>query len=337
MRVYYRPGEWGRLGGPRYIRFKDCIVIDKTSPTLTTDSGGETPVANGVITISGGKGYEDDGVTPLMGWNNISHQPTSTQASLETFLYQTPSPAPLPAINMPVDYDFVPNHDILAGKALITFGCLPKVRKAKEVMKATLPIPSIPAFPHLDLVRAAMQHQIDLVQQDLNQNTMDIFNGNMQDILNNLGNTMNDLSTAYFDIAFSRYESSFSINPVIQWTGQLILVTIVFKDVNGNIISNDLSTTVINHILPKLKIKPSLGIIEKVEYDGTSAFVATLTSLNDGNGTLGVVYDNQVFATIVPNPDPTIASTVVENTQKYTFIRNISMDQLPRRTNEDVV
>lgn len=165
LRLFYNPQIFGRvkyihtydafghiisttsyidpLNQPRYIRFKNCIVTSVPSRILTMPDGTTQPIQSGVCVLAGGLGFEDDGKTPLVGYNDdgITHINGNPQATLETFIHIAPTKA-IEATDgcvfNDVTYTFNPNIYVLFNKNVITAGCEPNFSFTRKFMSATI-------------------------------------------------------------------------------------------------------------------------------------------------------------------------------------------------------
>jgi len=330
VRLYFVPAQFGQTGTSRYIRFKGCIVLTQGSTNLINFDGTSNLIPTGVLLLGGGLAYEDDGTTAIYV--------SGKQATLETLLFLPPVSAPSPGdvITLTMEYTFTPNYEALFAKSLITAGCAPSIRASKEALASTYPLPEIPPMPDLVAPLTAMQNEVTNVVSNLNSATLDAFSNNMTTILNSVKDSTSAILAQYFDLAFDRFQSGFTLSPAVQWINQTIGISIIFKDRNGNVLSNGLTGSVITHIIKNLKIKNSFGSIQNVRYDGSEFFLADLDSASVGNGTLGMVYNNQVFASLVVNTDLTIPSTIVDNVKDYSFLNNVSLENVPSRTDQDL-
>lgn len=341
IRIYYEPRAFTRSGTARYIRFKQCVVISQGSYNLINYDNSTTRINTGVLLLSGGLGYEDDGVTV------IDLPGTNTQATLETFIT-------LPATSEDVDlfgninypdnvvifnnssYTFNPNFEYLFAKSLISAGCAPSIKISKSALATTFPIQTIPTLPDFTAIQNSLANEIDNLFSNLNSDTLDTFYNNTVAITNTAATDINGQLEAYFDLAFDHYNSSFTISPSVQWQNQGILVSIVFKDRNDNIISDNLNSVVSTYIKNKIQIVNSFGKITSVSYDGSEFFIADITTTTVGSGSVYVIYNNEVLSILTPNSDPTQPAIITKNIQDYTFINSVELDGAQRRTDIDI-
>lgn len=331
IRFYYDPVKFGRVGIARFIRFNSCILLSATSTNLKNWDLSTTQVNSGVLQIAGGLGFEDDNKTILYGISDPSHQ-----ATLETFIYSSTDVMPTISDEIIFDkleYALNPNYLILFAKSLISIGCVPSIKKSKDSLN-DFPQPTIPQPPDITVPYTEIVNQVDLLASNLNHGTLSDFNKNVTTILNNLKSDTSKAISNYIDLAFDRYNSIFTIDPHIQFTGLYIKVSIELKDRGTITLTDNLSIDNQNHVIGNLQIKNSLGVVSAITYQDPY-FIANIGSDIGGDGTVYVIYNGQTLATLTPSSDGTTPATIKENIQDYTFILNVSTNILNVSTNAE--
>ena len=321
IRFYYDPVKFERTGVARFIRFNNCILLSATSTNLKNWDLSTSQVSSGVLQIAGGLGFEDDNKAILYGISSPLYQ-----ATLETFIYSSTNVMPTIADEIIFDnleYSLNPNYLILFGKSLISIGCVPEIKQSKNSVD-NFPQPVIPPPPDLTIPYTAITHEVDTLASNLNHDTLSSFNKNVTSILENLKSDTSKAISNYIDLAFDRYNSTFTLDPHIQFTGDFVKVTITLKDRNDLIITDRLSTDNQNHIIDKLKISNSFGSLSIITYQDPY-FIANIGSDIGGDGSAYVIYNGQTVATLTPSVDGKTPSTIKENIQDYTFIQNINV------------
>jgi hypothetical protein len=140
LRFWYEPSAFpGRVdtSTPRYIKFLNCIM--KLAPTddLLLFNNTPTTIANGVVYLVGGSGYEDDGVTPLFGFDDGINKNSYAGAGLEGFIHVAPTYSTSATlvdnhiIIANITYTFKPSLAVLLSKDLVTAGCEPSLALTK--------------------------------------------------------------------------------------------------------------------------------------------------------------------------------------------------------------
>jgi hypothetical protein len=244
IRFFYNPSLFGRAGEEaRFIRFKDCIVTKASSSNLIQASGGVTSKSTGVIKISGGIGYEDDGETKLIGYDKstgqkLTESDVSTDATIDNFLFlpsKSVSYVSTPLPNIPgqdfidfsnIDYTFKINHQVLVAKSIITFGCMPAVAQDKAATNelftkdANIKIAQLTNFPWPDVQSAidCMNLSINAFRSNVTIDGTNTLKVSLLSCLDNLREQAENAINVAITLAFDKYKSAFSLEPDIQFT-----------------------------------------------------------------------------------------------------------------------
>lgn len=355
LRLFYNPISWGILTdplGPRFIRINSCIVLNAPTTSLSEFDNSSKTIANGVLNLTGGLAFEDNGKTPI----DIN----GVQATLNTFIHMSAETGIIPPPLNPTDgytfsevsYDFIIQHPILLSKALITLGCVPSVGLDRAFVNTVfgnninftllnnLALPDVPA------AQLCMATAIAGLQNNISNEGLATFQSTMSACLSNLQNQATTAAATLIGIGFDANKSTFTIAPSTQFTTQPIKVSVTLAESSGTSITNNLSPTLASTVAGNIKADITLGAIDSFVYDGYSLFTANLTSKLPGNGTIKVSYQNQVISTVNLPSDLTQPPSISETVVPYTFIYSPAVSSVktavgdtegaPRLDNKDV-
>jgi hypothetical protein len=341
LRLLYNPISWNRVGPQQYIRFTDCIVT--AAPTQTDASGVNVPT--GVLNLVGGKGYLDDGVTVLTGFNPDG-TPSSAQATLENFIHTQASITGQPLaqdgyIFQDITYTFKPNIAVLLQKNLVNAKCMPQIGLSAQFMADVVYSQvTVQAQNLADLVNGANGHvfpdtagaeqclltAVSNLRSNMTVAGVAEFQAATNLCLNSLEAATEAAVADVIGIGFNPCESSFSLTPNTQFTTQSIVVTVNLNENNGLPLTQNLPPDIGQSIANNIKATATFGAVSNFSYDGYQFFTANITSDRPGNGSVMVAFQNQVLCTnelpTLSNPFdatfPTPSHTL--QAQDYTFV-----------------
>lgn len=323
LRIFYDPTNWGRpyyeAGFPRYILFKNCIVLRQPSKNLSLYDNSTTNINNGVFTIAGGAGFEDDGTTRLIAYESdgITRKTDDTQASLNTFLHRAEYVDPAPVL-YPFDgysynniqYTFKPNQQVLMDKGLITSGCIPSIDLDKTFVNNVLygdinvKLPQLQAavlvqngFPDPNAAQECLAVAVANLRNNFTVEGVAQFKATTDICLNKLKEDTSNTLGKLVEIGFEACKSRLSLNTNQQFTSKPIIVSVNLNEKNGLPIASNLSAPIANNIAAKLKPYITFGNIGKFTYDGYQVFTAELTSKESGEGSIMVAFNDNIFCT----------------------------------------
>jgi len=344
LRLFYNPANWGRIGTARWIRFTDCIMLTVPSPFLSNYNNTTLPIANGVVKLVGGLGYEDDGYTFLIGFGDDGVTPLTDQATyhatLENFLHKVRTPvtaAPAALINdgylfNNAEYTFKPNLPILVSKDLITLGCDPDVSANRVFINTVLvgdanvrlqalnDLINSGAFPNPAQTQECLSTALAGLRGNLTLDGAATFQKTALTCLQQLADSTNNAIGNLVGLGFDPSTSSFTLDPPIQFTGQPITVTVNLNEKYGTSLTKGLTPEIAPNIASRIKAFIGFGNIDNFTYDGYQLFTAQLNSLDPGGADLSVSFDGQVFCTNTIPADTNIAATHTLQQQAYQFI-----------------
>jgi len=302
LRLFYNPNAWGRTGASRYIRIKDCIVLYPTRSYYKDYNNVLHFFTSGVLNLSGGTAYEDDGKTLIpdfkYGLNSFLHQQDHVSnnpvlAPTDGYLFEN------------IEYTFKPNITALLNKNLITASCSPELSFAKTFVNnafaadISLKLQIANSIPLPDTNGAAdcLIASVDTLRNNISLDGLAEFASTSNLCLSKLENECVTALCELITVGFDPCKSSFTISPSVQFTTQLIKITVSIKDRNGANLTSGLSSDVADCLISKLKAHTTFGEVSKFTYDGVNAFNANITSSNPGKGTLMISFDNNIFCT----------------------------------------
>lgn len=351
LRMYYNPLSWGRSGSPKFIQFKNCIMLKPPVLDLTIYDNSTTPIETGVIILGGGLGYEDNGTTVLTGFGSDGITPISSQATLENFIHM-PNASSVTPIFLPSDgyqfqditYTFKPNLAFLQSKDIITLGCMPDFALTKNFINTVYAgdvslktkllgdLLNSKDFPDTNAAQDCLSTALSALRSNLTVQGVAQFQATTTICLDTLkGNTNNALSSL-IGLGFDPCKSTFELSPKIQFTTKPIKVTVDLKERNGLPITTGINSDTATDISNKLKAHNTFGKVSRFAYDGYHSFVADLTSDIPGNGNIMISFDNNTLCTNVNDPP----SHTLQNIDYQFVYAPATSDGKPRRDAGDL-
>lgn len=341
LRLFYNPAQWGRIDplGPRYIRFDNCIFSQVPTGDLIEGDNSQVSVPTGVGMLVGGLGYEDDNTTVLNGYLPDGLTPSDQQASLETFIHMPSETGANPVLNVndgytfdDIQYTFTPNIAPLLQKNIVTLGCIPAVSLNRDFVNTVIAgdvslqttlltdLVNSPNFPNPNAAQECMTTAVSALRANLTVAGVAEFQATTTACLQNLQNATQAALGSMIGIGFSPCNSTFSLNPSLQFTTKPIVVSVNLNEVNGLPLTNTLPPSVASTVAQGIKGYPTFGAVSDFSYDGYSLFTALLTSPTPGDGELSVSYNNQMLCINTFPADTTVAPTHAIQTQSYQFV-----------------
>jgi len=313
LKFWYNPINFGRVGIPRFVIFKNCVVIKQPTTNLYKYDNSTVSEPTGVVKIVGGLGYEQDETTILKGYADDNITETTQQATLETFIklpvYKSSSPilsSTDGAEFLNIEYTFKPNIKPLQNKGIVTAGCAPELSFAKnfinqtlggDIALKTLDLKNL-KLPDIAAAQECLTNSISLLRSGLNEEAVGVFQASCTACLESLKKDTLDALNAAIGIGVDPCKSSFTATPTVQFTSKTIKVKIELKERNGISMSANLPETVATDLATKIKLHTSFGETTKITYDGSKYFTSEIKSKEAGKGKLMVSFDNNIFCTI---------------------------------------
>jgi hypothetical protein len=341
IRVLYNPSQWnGRLGPTRWIRFNNCIVTHAPNAYYSGYDNSAVSMPNGSLNLVGGFGFEDDGVTPLLGFAADGITQIGTQARIENFLhfptYVDNSPTLHPtdgyAFVNDVEYTFKPSIEVLINKNLVTLGCHPDLAlnrtfinqmfagDAALKLQELLHFMNSDAFPNPTQALECLNTAMTAIRNDLTVSGLATFQATINACLNKLKDDASNSLLSLIGIGFDACNSTFSGNPSIQFTSLPIKISVDIRDRNQINLTRNLPSSVAANLANRIVGYPTFGTLSKFSYDGYQFFTADLTSDKAGSGQLMISFDNNIFCTNTLPTDITTPPTHTLQTFDYKFI-----------------
>ena len=334
IRFFYNPVTFGRtdIKGARFIRIINCIILTPPIDGVFDYQNHLIAPFNGTLSIAGGTAYEDDGITIM------KVLPTDTgAASLNTVVFlpdvigASPHLLPTDGLIFPnLTYTFKINHIILIGKTLITVGCHPDVSFNKNFindafgaqLNTSAAAFSVLTLPDVTGAQECITNAITKFRASVSIDSANAMQTTVINCLNTLQAQTNNTLEAVVNIGFNPFKSDFTIDPTIQFTTLPITVSVTLNESGGNNMANNLPAEVGANLAANLAATITLGAIDFFTYDGTSQFIAHITSKVSGNGTIKIAYSNQ-FISILSNPtDITQTPSITVKELSYTFVQS---------------
>jgi hypothetical protein len=332
LRFYYDPALFGRTDdlGARFIKINNCIVLRQPVDGVSDYQNNLVEPFNGTVFIAGGTAYEDDGITIM----KVS--PSDDAAgTLDTVVRLDDSTEGVVTssdgiIFDQITYTFKINHNLLVGKSLITLGCHPDVSLNKNFINSTIgaqlnanatALGNI-TLPDVQATQECVINAVNTFRQSVSVESAQALQSTVLDCLNKLKDDTNTALEAVVNAGFDPFKSDFEVDPGIQFTTKPINVIVTLNEAGGNNIANNLPAEVAANLAANLAAEVTLGNINDFSYDGSSNFIAQITSEVAGNGMVKVSYNNQ-FISILDNPiDIAELPTVSTKELLYTFVQS---------------
>lgn len=320
LKLFYNPINWSRTGDPRWIIFKDCIMLSSPIEYLINydNTYANTYVHNGVVRLVGGQGYESNGITKLTGYAADGITPISDQATLENFIHK-------PVVTQTdsnfyddgyfatnVEYTLKPNLDVLFSKGLITSGCLPDIDEERTFVNEVLvgPINVTLAevndllkeengFPSPSNAQQCLTTALAGFRNNLTVLGAATFQATSVTCLNKLKSDTERALGNLVGLGFDPCKSTFTVTPPIQFTSRTIEVKVNLNERNGTSITSNLSTAVAENIAARIKSHMTVGKgkITNFTYDGYQIFTALISSDTAVDGRISITFDDQALCT----------------------------------------
>src|SRR5579859_1008347 len=367
MRMYYNPISWGRSGDPRFIRFTNVIMPQVPTTSLTEADNSIQNVFNAVSGLTGGLGFEDDGVTPLQGFAEDGVTPISNQATINNFFHMASLFYPSSSFVQPnindgytfnnVEYTFKPNIAPLLQRNIVTAGCVPNIAFSKDFVNNVFAsdislktqllnnLVNGNTFPDLNGAEQCLQVAIDALRTNMTTAGVADFQATCTLCLNKLQTDTTTTLGTLIGLGIDPCSSSFTINPNIQFTSKSITVSVNINEKNGLSLTNNLPSDIASNVADSLKAHITFGQVSNFTYDGYQAFTAEISSKDPGTGQVMVSFDNNIFCTntFLPNNEapPTHTLQAKDYQFIYTPVHGItpsgdSSDGQPRRDDGDL-
>ena len=319
LRLLYNPASFGRSGSPKYIRFKNCIMQVAPTAYLSSYDNSLINKPTGVVKLVGGYGYEDNGTTVLTGYAADGVTTSTDQATLENFIHKvavnsvSPSLIDDGVLFTDVEYTFKPNLAALINKSLVTSGCSPSFALDRAYINNVfagdigLKIAQLDQlfnnpnaktglnFPDPAACQACLQLALNNLRNNLTVAGVAEFDATANICLKKLKDETTGALSTIIGIGFEPCNSSFKIEPALQFTSKPIKVTVDLKERNSLSLINSLPAEVASDLAQKINAHITFGSISKFAYDGYTSFIADISSDNPGNGSLMLSFDDNVF------------------------------------------
>jgi hypothetical protein len=263
------------------------------------------------------------------------------QATLNTFIYQTPSLYQIPSSDdgyeIPnVRFNLKYNHPILADNRLINIMCNPANASESIVLNAEFndlrsvddrvgrPLPDIGSLsPDRKSGTGAigqLAEALSNLRNNVTEDTAQQFQNNATNILNNLSNDAKDYYINAISAIIDRFRSTVIIDPNIQFVNYIIKVNVQLFDKSGTQLVVNVTPDLGSKVADLLTSTVTLGEVTKFVYDGYGTFNADITSKLPGNGQLQVSVNGETFAKTTNRDKNTVPSIIEDNVIDYEFI-----------------
>lgn len=300
LRLFYNPSNWGRTGLPRYVRIKNCIVINTPKTFLLNGDNVPFNTSTGTLSLAGGTVYEDDGTTKIEGF----------EYGLNSFLHLDNVVSSNPTLSVTdgylftgAEYTFKPNIPVLLSKNLVTAGCAPELALTKTFVNNAfagdisikLQLANSVPLPDTNAAQECLTVAIAKLENNLTEEGAAEFQAETIACLENLKKECFNALNNLIPIGFDSCSSDFTLSPKVQFTSQEMKISVNIKDKNGVNLTTSLPAEVAAELAAKIKAHATFGKVGPFTYDGSQSFNANLSSSDPGAGELMISFDNNIF------------------------------------------
>lgn len=319
-------------GGIRKILIKNAIVDSKPYIGVRDETGSISEVDEddqpenlfGTLSIVGGKAYEEDEETPIvdgdgnhLGIEELIHQNAIERDSIPNF-------------NDGYDFDDIEftlniNHGSLMSYNLTVAGCIPDIAiETQQLNDRTDFRPvfnKIGALPDINGTQECVANIISKLRENITQETAAAAQTDIIACLEQLKDEAEDTFCRAFFAGVDLFESTFTLDPDLQFITRPIEVSLTLRDKGGIDISKNIPESCITDILDSLGGEATLGELSDFTYDRSNGvFLANITSDISGDGELRITWQNNFFQEILNSDNPDIDTAVQERFLSYTFV-----------------
>jgi len=337
--------------GPRNFFIQDVVVTLRPyiGVRIYNDSLDASDNNNGTLRLSGGKVYEEDGVTPFLLSSGL-------QADLDSFISLDPGFGAADFEDgydiLNVDYNLRYNHEVLVQEAILTIGCIPEVEVEREIANVVVPntdsivnllnLPSV--VPDISGALACLNASLTKFRADASIENAAIMQAEMEACLNNLRGEALGIYDAAVENGTNVFKSTVTVNPDTQFIDLPIKAIVTLRDSSGTVISFNVPEDSQDTIAGLISGQVTFGKIGKFSFDSElNAFVADITSDKPGTGELIITFNDNVLSTVLNQDDDDEITTIVDTVVTYEFVGSAARagvegtpDPLPRRDEGDV-
>lgn len=345
MMITVDPAVFGlaSLGKDRQFFIQDCVVLNKPYIGIYDFVGNlGASTDNGTVQIAGGKVFENDKTTPVIV--------NGSQANLNDFIH-FPVKTGMPSINdgyniNNIEYTLKLNHPALLEQNIITTGCIPSISSESAIANVVATplstvISRIGSLPNIGGTIDCLTAALAAFRANVSPTTAVDFQAAVTACINGLKNQTVTAYNAAISGGASQFQTTLTLDPVVQFTGQPIKVSITLKDPGGTIISQNIPLVSQPVIASLISGVATFGQLSPFVYDGSESFIADLTSSQPGSGQLTASFENNVISIIVGQNNANVTTSIEPNIKDYQFVgRPVfaagEADPIPRRDEGDV-
>lgn len=332
--VTYAPADF--IGTRKFI-IKDCIPKVSLYIGVKNWDNGVTGPNNGTFSLTGGRVFEADGVTPFVINNN--------QATITNFIHKDARIGVDSSDGYFFDASFTwrGNFEALFSYQLISSGCLPEIQT--ESIIANFENPIVPAIqqigplPNVSAAITCLSDALNELRKNVSIETTQEFQSKAVLCLETLRSQTKSTLTTAVTAGISPYKTEVSLDPDVQFVELPITVTVTPRDQSSTDIASNLPLDVASDIAKQIVGQATFGNITEFRYDGYGAFIAEINSDIAGSGELKVLVNNEVVSRIVGRDDDNVSTRVEPLILGYEFIglsKNIAVEPAIRRDETDV-
>lgn len=319
-------GVADNTGTHRFL-ITDIVVIKKPTPYPTTyDKGLNNAVSSGTLTLGGGKVWQ---YTPD-GDGYLIYNVNGSQATLNTFMHSNVISNVMPSVDdgyhiSNIEYNLKINHASLVDNKLITLMCVPDNAVESAVVNAEYAdvrsvFDKMGDLPDINSTITCLNTALTTFRKNLNEETAAVFESEVKACLDTLKAAVVDSYGTGTEATSDRFASNFEIDPDLQFINRDINVTIRLKDKTGTILAENIPKEIGDRLAKLITLKPTLGQVSDVIYDGYESFTSKLTSKTAGIGEIKAFLNNEPFATIINRDKPEESTAIIDRVLSYEFV-----------------
>ena len=348
FQVTYDPTVFGRSPGTRPVKISKCIVVAPPVAGVSNWNSVLVPPTNGTLNLIGGTITELDGspiINPLTGvvytLRDFFHQPVNNYGITPTISD--------PVVFSGLTYTFTINHPILVSAGLITIGCVPSVAAERDHLAVTVGAQFnangaklagiVGLLPDVAAAQQCVVNAITTYRKSVSTASTLKFKA---DVLACLSGLRASAVTALLETVAAGYDphqSTFTVDPPIQFTTGTIQVSVALKEASGNSMTTKLPADIAAELALNLTAITSFGTIDGFVYDGSEFFIVEISSEEAGNGQIQIAFNNSIIGVLNNPADINILPSIVLTSAPYTFVQSQILhggDGAPRRDDTDV-
>lgn len=348
FQLTYDPTQFGRTDslGTRVIKIKRVVVKGTPAAGVFDWNNQLVDPRTGTLNLVGGSISELDD-SPILDGSGMAY-------TINTFFHRDINYTGVVLTSADavtftnISYTFTINHPVLVSHNLITIGCVPDVARERDFLSATLGAQFnangirlagiVALLPDVASAQQCISTAITKYRTKVSTDTTNTFKTEILACLNGLRTDTVSALVETVATGYAPYQSTFTVEPTIQFTTDTVKIIVSLKDNSGQSITTNLPADGAAAIALRLSATTSFGELGGFVYDGSQFFIAEIGSADAGNGNVMVSFDGNYIGTITTPDDITVPQSISLTTETFTFVKsqNLGGDGSVRRDDEDI-